>query len=39
LEINSNGQWLWIEELTGMKISDAIAQLLIAHDRKEKNDF
>lgn len=24
LEVNVNGQWLWIEELTGMKISAAI---------------
>jgi len=28
LEINPNGQWLWIEELTGAKISSAIAELL-----------
>lgn len=28
LEINANGQWLWIEELTGAKISTAIAELL-----------
>ena len=30
LEINPNGQWAWIEELTGMAISSAIADLLIA---------
>ena len=29
LEINPNGQWLWIEHLTGMPISDAIADLLV----------
>jgi len=29
LEINPNGQWLWIEELTGAKISSAIADLLV----------
>ena len=29
LEINSNGQWLWIEELTQMPIAEAIAKLLI----------
>lgn len=28
LEINPNGQWAWIEILTGLPISDAIAQLL-----------
>lgn len=28
LEINPNGQWGWIEELTGMQISQAIANLL-----------
>ncbi len=28
LEINPNGQWLWIEHLTGMPISDAIAETL-----------
>lgn len=29
LEINPNGQWRWIQELTGMPIADAIADLLI----------
>lgn len=29
LEINQNGQWGWIETLTGMPISEAIADLLI----------
>lgn len=28
LEINPNGQWAWIEVLTGLPISDAIAKLL-----------
>ncbi len=28
LEINPNGQWSWIEGLTGMKISKSIAELL-----------
>ena len=28
LEANPNGQWLWIERETGMKISDAIADML-----------
>lgn len=28
LEVNPNGQWLWIEQLTGAKISKAIADLL-----------
>ena len=31
LEVNPVGQWLWIEDLTGMKISDAIAQWLLSH--------
>lgn len=29
LELNPNGQWLWIEHLTGLPISSAIAKLLI----------
>lgn len=29
LECNPNGQWLWIEMQTGMKISEAIAQCLM----------
>lgn len=29
LELNPNGQWLWIEQLTGLPISNAIADLLI----------
>lgn len=28
LEVNPSGQWLWIEQLTGMPISRAIAELL-----------
>ncbi|MDQ3698554.1 MAG: hypothetical protein M3373_11110 [Gemmatimonadota bacterium] len=28
LEINPNGQWAWVEERTGLPISDAIADLL-----------
>lgn len=31
LECNGNGQWLWIEELTGLPISRAIATLLDKH--------
>jgi hypothetical protein len=30
LEINSNGQYLWIELATGLPISDAICDLLLA---------
>ena len=30
LEINPNGQYLWIEKLTGLAISDAICDLLIS---------
>ncbi|GAA0827923.1 MvdC/MvdD family ATP grasp protein [Streptosporangium amethystogenes subsp. fukuiense] len=29
LEINPNGQWLWIEELTGLPISEALCDLLL----------
>jgi glutathione synthase/RimK-type ligase-like ATP-grasp enzyme len=29
LEINPNGQWRWVQELTGMPIAEAIADLLI----------
>ena len=29
LECNPNGQWLWIELETGMKISEAIAEVLV----------
>ena len=29
LEVNSMGQWLWVEELTDLPISDAIARWLI----------
>lgn len=29
LEVNPNGQWLWIEERTGLPIADAIANLLM----------
>lgn len=29
LECNPNGQWLWIEEATGMRISEAIAEALM----------
>ena len=28
LEINPNGQWLWIERATGLPIANAIARLL-----------
>ena len=30
LEINPNGQYLWIEKLTGLPISDAVSDLLIS---------
>lgn len=31
LEINPNGQYLWIEEATGLPISEAICDLLMSH--------
>ena len=30
LEINPNGQYLWIEQLTGLPITDALCDLLMA---------
>jgi glutathione synthase/RimK-type ligase-like ATP-grasp enzyme len=33
LEINPNGQYLWIEEMTGLPISDSICDLLISGAR------
>jgi len=32
LEINPNGQYLWIEEATGLAISDALCDLLISEE-------
>lgn len=33
LELNANGQWGWIQYMTGLPIKEAIADLLIkAHD-------
>jgi len=37
LECNPNGQWLWIEEESGLQISKAIANLLISEDEIRKN--
>lgn len=34
LEVNSNGQWLWIQELAGLPIAEAIATLLASDRRK-----
>lgn len=33
LEINPNGQWLWLEERLGFPISDEIASWLVTHSR------
>jgi len=33
LEINPNGQWAWIEELTGMPISEALIELLAGRQK------
>lgn len=35
LEINPNGQWLWIEWMTGLRIADAICDRLINADKRE----
>lgn len=34
LEINPNGQWLWIEQITGMPISRTLVELLISGSAK-----
>jgi len=36
LEINPNGQWLWIENATGLPIAEAIARLLAECHSKRK---
>ncbi|MBK6588091.1 MAG: hypothetical protein IPG22_07335 [Acidobacteria bacterium] len=28
LEVNPNGQWLWLQEATGLPIADALVNLL-----------
>jgi len=39
LEINPNGQWLWIQLLTGMPIAEAIANILMGNCKDmDKND-
>lgn len=35
LELNPNGQWAWIEELTGLPICSALADLLVTGGRHE----
>jgi len=32
LELNPNGQWLWLQLATGVRISDAFCDLLIGKD-------
>jgi hypothetical protein len=34
LEINPSGQYGWIEGLTGLPITQAIAELLVLHDQR-----
>lgn len=36
LEINTMGQWLWIEDLTGLKISDSIIKFLSTSQKEER---
>lgn len=33
LECNPNGQWLWVEDATGLKISEAIADFLSSYEK------
>ena len=35
LECNPNGQWLWVEDATGLKISEAIADFLSSFDKSK----
>lgn len=35
LEVNPGGQWLWIEELTGLRIGQGIAEELILHTKAQ----
>ena len=35
LELNPNGQYAWIEDRTGLPITEAIAELLIAHEARD----
>jgi len=39
LEINTMGQWLWIEDLTGLNISGAIVNFLTKNRRKNNESF
>jgi glutathione synthase/RimK-type ligase-like ATP-grasp enzyme len=32
LELNPNGEYLWIEHLTGLAISDAVCELLVSRE-------
>jgi glutathione synthase/RimK-type ligase-like ATP-grasp enzyme len=36
LEINPNGQYLWIEEAAGLPISDAICDLLMSGSQMKR---
>jgi len=38
LEVNSMGQWLWIEDLTGLEISKGIAEWLDENMKKERGN-
>jgi glutathione synthase/RimK-type ligase-like ATP-grasp enzyme len=33
LEINQSGQWMWVQNQTGLMIGEAIAELLIAKSK------
>jgi len=36
LEVNQGGQWGWVEKLTNLPISEAIARLLITLTKNEQ---
>jgi glutathione synthase/RimK-type ligase-like ATP-grasp enzyme len=37
LELNPNGQWLWVEEITGLPIAEALAQELCSQKPEDAN--
>jgi glutathione synthase/RimK-type ligase-like ATP-grasp enzyme len=37
LEVNSQGQWLWVEDLTDLKITDSVAEWLTKSSRENFN--
>jgi glutathione synthase/RimK-type ligase-like ATP-grasp enzyme len=38
LEINPNGQWVWVQELAGLPIAEAIAELLFQGTKADRRE-